>query len=301
MLERLRLELDRALRRFRHVPPLEIARLYARALRLHMRGTEIRLRPALARPERIVVTLTSIPARLPYLLPVLRSLIDQDEPANRIVLALPHQSRRDQSFYPDPSHLGLPAGVDVLRCRDEGPATKLLPALRVEGDALLVVVDDDVIYPRGFLRTLLAAHRRNPAAAIGYRGVRLVPGRTFGDLRHVFATDVGSDDPVDILFGTWGYLIPPHALDEAVQDFSGYPEGMRLVDDVWISGHLARRGVSRLVAPAMQIPIETFASFRAALTRGPNRSGINDAMAIDAFHADWRPTETRDHECAECP
>ncbi|MFU0507328.1 hypothetical protein [Pseudaminobacter sp. NGMCC 1.201702] len=234
----------------------------------------------------MVVTLTTIPARAKMLAPVLRSLIDQSQPADRIVLALPYRARRGQA-YPEPETLGLPVGIDVIRCEDEGPVTKLLPALKLEPEAVMIVVDDDVIYPRRFIETLLAEHRRNKVAAIGFRGIRLKEGVAFPALDHVFATGVSKSTQVDVLFGTWGYLVPPHALGNAVHDFSGSPAAVRWVDDVWVSGQLARSGVPRFVVRANELPLETPASFRAALTAGVNRSGENDETALKVFAADW--------------
>jgi hypothetical protein len=233
-----------------------------------------------------VITLTTIPARARLLAPVLRSLIDQSQPADRIVLALPYKTRRHQA-YPEPETLDLPAGIDVIRCEDEGPATKLLPALKLEPGAVMIVVDDDVIYPRRFIETLLAEHRRKRQAAIGFRGIRLQEGVTFPALDHVFATGVSKPTQVDVLFGTWGYLVPPNALGDAVHDFSDSPAEVRWVDDVWISGHLARAGVPRFVARANELPLETPASFRAALTAGVNKSGENDEIALKVFADDW--------------
>ena len=275
----------RSLARYRQPSLAQIAGLYLRALRLGWRApTPV---PVAARPERLVVTLTTIPARAHRLHRVLRSLIDQSQPADRIVLCLPRSRRRDGAAYPDPLSLGLPPGVEVLRCTDEGPVTKLLPTLAAEPDACLVVVDDDVVYPRDFLASLLTAHRANPTAALGLRGVCLTPGREFPALHHVLCSAQTRLVPVNILFGTWGYLLPPGALDAAVRDFSGMPEAVRWVDDVWVSGHLARRGVPRLVVPTRSFPVETLASAIQALTDGPNRSGQNDATAIAVFAADW--------------
>jgi hypothetical protein len=220
------------------------------------------------------------------LTPVLRSLLDQSEAADRIVLALPEATQRGEA-YPSPEMLDFPFGVDVVRCQDDGPATKLLPTLKLERSSVLIVVDDDVIYPRRFIETLLSAHRRRPEAALGFRGVQLVEGVRFPDLTHVFATGIDAPKPVDILFGTWGYLLPPNALGEAVHDFSGAPAQVRWVDDVWISGHLARAGVPRLVVSADELPLETPVSLRSALTTGVNKSGDNDEIALKAFAGDW--------------
>lgn len=256
-----------------------------RALRLHAGAPATKALPQ-PRAERLVVSLTTIPARTRSLGPVLRGLLDQTLAADRIVLALPKTSLRGEA-YPPAEALALPKGVEVLACQDQGPATKLLPVLHAEPQARIVVVDDDVIYPRDFLETLLDWHRRLPGAAIGYRGVALQTGNRFADLDHVFATGIAAPARVDVLFGTWGYLLPPGVLPQAVHDIDGAPPGLRWVDDVWVSGHLARAGVPRFVVPARTLPIETLASWRQALTFGVNRSGDNDGRALKHFAQDW--------------
>lgn len=277
-------EFRRATARFANVTATSFARDLWRAATIGRRV------PALSNPpnrhERVVVTLTTTAARAHGLRPVIASLLDQTEQPDRIVLALPRRSLSGAP-YPDIATLNLPAGVETIECDDIGPATKLLPALRAEPDAVLIVVDDDVIYPDRFVETLLRAHRENRQAAFGYRGVCLMPGTPFRELDHVFASGVSAETKVDVLFGTWGYLVPPGALGDAVHDLAAAPEGVRWVDDVWISGHLARAGVPRFVPPADQFPIETLATMRGALTSGVNKSGENDEIALRLFAGDW--------------
>lgn len=281
-----RRNLARTFARYRSLSLWKALAIHTRAARLMLGGAG-RQGLGAAGSGPLIVTLTTIPARAHLIGPVLQSLLDQTEPADRILLAWPRQARRGGAPYPDPATLALPEGVEILRCEDAGPATKLLPALLAAPEATLVVVDDDVIYPRDFLAVLRAAARRHPGAAVGLRGVTVDPGRPFGDLDHVMCGAIAQDQPVDILFGTWGYLLPPGALDAAVQNLDAAPEALRWVDDVWISGHLARRGVARLVLAAPTLPVETRASWRAALTDGLNQSGENDAAAIAWFAPDW--------------
>lgn len=279
----LSVELRRGLRRFRYVTPWRLAADMRRAARLHRRDP--RATGTKCHGERLVVTLTTVPDRAHAILPVLRSLLDQTRPADRIVLAWPTLSIRAGRSYSAPP--ALPVGVDLLVCEDQGPATKLLPALRAEPTALLVAVDDDVIYPVDFLATLYAAHRIAPDAALGFRGFTLQRGIDPRDFDHVFATAVRTLTRVDVLMGTWGYLVPPGALDDAVHYYDGWPPELRWTDDIWISGHLARRGRPRCVVPANGLPLETRASTLAALTDGLNRSGQNDRIAIDCFSKWW--------------
>jgi sulfur carrier protein ThiS len=276
-------EIRRGLGRFRHVSPIRLLTDIARAVRLQ--AMEPSTLPVPARPERLIVSMTTIPGRASRIVPVLRSLLDQSCPADRILLAWPSHSRRTNAPYPVPP--ALPAGVELLACEDQGPATKLLAALQVEPETAIVAVDDDVVYPKDFLETLLKAHRAEPKTAWGYRGWQLEQNTEPRDLDHVFATAITAPKTVDVLLGTWGYLIPPNAFDKAVYDFDRYPPELRWVDDVWFSGHLAMRGVPRCVVPAAGFPIETVASFLWALTDGPNRNGRNDMIAIDTFKAWW--------------
>lgn len=254
----------------------------ARAARLFRRDPAPR--PRSPRPERIVVTLTSVPQRGAHLRPALRSLLDQTCPPDRLVLAWPYESLRTGAPYPQPPE--VPAGVEILRCADQGPVTKLLPALLAEPEALLVVADDDAVYPDTFLEDLLAAHRREPGAAVGLRGSEVRPGRDPRYLDHVYGTAVSDHRQVDVLMGMWGYLIPPGCLDSAVHDFDGWPDEVRWQDDVWISAHLARRQVARHVVPVRGVPIESRAAFIGPLHHTVNRSGHNETVALRTFR-DW--------------
>ncbi len=271
------------LSRYRRMPWRRIFCDYRRARAL--RRGPVAARAFVARPERVVVTLTTVPDRAGYLAPALRSLVDQTWPADRIVLAWPGFSIRGGAPYPAPPE--LPPGVEILPCEDQGPATKYLPALLAEPDALLVIADDDVIYPEDFIETLVRAHRVDPRAVIGWRGWKLRDGVDPRELDHVFATAVDAPRDVDILLGTWGYLMPPGSCGDAVHDFGGWPPEARWNDDIWLSGHLAMRRVPRRVIPATGLPIETRASGVAALTFGINRSGHNDRTLIEAFRRWW--------------
>lgn len=271
-----------ALCRFTHVTPRRLQHDVLRAIRLHRSDPAPRQRAP--RAERLVVGLTTIPQRAAYLRPVLRSLLDQTCPADRIILAWPDHSLRDGVPYPEIP--ALPANVDVIRCEDQGPATKLLPILKEEPTAAIVAVDDDILYPVDFLETLLAAHRAEPGSAWGWRGWQLRRDREPRYLEYTFATGIRQPVDVDVLFGHWGYLVPPGALDEAVHDFGRHPQ-LRWVDDIWVSGHLARRGIPRRVVAARSLPIKTTASSIAALCKGINRSGENERMAVEAFRDHW--------------
>jgi hypothetical protein len=216
---------------------------------------------------RLVVSMNFVPARAMWLQPALRSLVDQQQPADRVVLAWPWRSLTTGQPYPAPPQ--VPAGVEVVRGHDDGPATKPLPALKKDPGAIIVAVDDDGVYPVDFLSCLLAGHASHPHAAVGLRGWCLPADVDWPD--HVFATGIGNAGQVDVVMGMWGYLVPPGALASEVHDFAGSPPAVRWADDVWISGILARRRVDRFVIPATGLPLETFGFVDRIAVRGAQR------------------------------
>ena len=77
------------------------------------------------------------------------------------MVSIPEFSIREQRPYVVPEYLLRLPRLRILHCgKDWGPATKFIPIVREElaagrGDTLIMVVDDDRIYPRDALETYL--------------------------------------------------------------------------------------------------------------------------------------------------
>lgn len=282
----------RAVSRFRRVTPAAALGGYVRALRLQMHPT-VKEGPGAKAAARVIVSLTTTPARARYLRATLASLLDQTCPADRIVLNYPCIASNG-ALYPPPDTLDLDRRVDVRRCSDEGPLTKLLPTLRAFPNASIVVVDDDIIYPRDFLATLVGHAARAESTVLAYRGVRLAPGQTFAEQAHVFATAVDRPVDVDIVFGTWGYLLPGGLVEARAFSRDGVPAELGWVDDIFISGVLARAGIARQVIPASRFPVEAFVPRRFALNQTHNKDGRNEQLAIAFFNEHWGFDDSHD-------
>lgn len=206
-----------------------------------------------------VVSLTSLPSRLPFLAMTLKSLLRQTRPPRRIRLNLPAFSRREQKAYVIPVWLEELQSVEIVQCEDYGPATKLLPSLSLPADQKIVVVDDDRIYPPSLIADLEAAADRLGDAAVGLSGWIAPPDlidRPTTILTNIAMTPpvpirarrLRRPHPVDILQGLSGYLVKPRFFDaEKIFDYSNAPEAAFFVDDVWISAHCE---VPKYVVPA---------------------------------------------------
>lgn len=253
----------------------------------------------------VIVTLTTIPRRMDLIADTLKSLLRQTRAPARIVLNVPRYSRREQREYEIPEYLGRLASVEIHRCEDWGPATKLIPSLlRFDARQPLLVVDDDRIYPPTLVEDLERAAQRHPGCALGLGGWRVPddltdrPTTLWADLRMqppvpAKATRLREPLEVDILQGMASYLVQPGFFDLArVTDYSAAPEAVFFVDDVWISGHCK---ATKLVVPARRINYEPIRHARyfkstsvALINRGDGTpESRNNTIAIRHLKDAW--------------
>lgn len=266
-----------------------------------------------ANPRRsdAVVSLTSIPSRLPLIERTLKSLLRQSLAPRRIVLNLPRFSKREGVAYEVPGFLTGIAAVSIRWCEDMGPATKLIPTLLAEAtDQRIIVVDDDRIYPANLVADLVAASDGDPAAAFCMSGwvvpADLVdrPTTVWSNLRMlppapIRARRLSRPVAVDIVQGLSGYLVKPSFFDaKAITDYGGAPQEAFFVDDVWISAHCnARRFVIPSRRANYQPKLHRGFYGRTSLgriNRGPGPdSQRNNSIVIRHFAARWMTSGAR--------
>ena len=208
---------------------------------------------ALANPDRssVVVSLTSIPSRLPMIGDTIKSLLRQTRLPAEIRLYLPRTSRRESTPYVVPDWLASVASLRICWVdEDIGPATKFIWALQDLGpDAKLLVVDDDRIFPPNTIELLDDAADRQPDAAFCIGGwvvptdlvdrcttlmmyLRQQPPAQVRPVR------INRPTPIDILMGAHGFIVRPRFFDLAVlTDFTNVPKEVFFADDIWISAH----------------------------------------------------------------
>lgn len=210
--------------------------------------------------SRVVVSLTTLPDRLPSLEPTLRSLLDQQtRPADEVRLNLPRVSTRTKRAYDRPPWLAALQAADgrfvVHETRDFGPATKLVPTVRAyqgRSDVLVVVVDDDTLYPPRLVE-MLARWAQTIGGAVAASGWPVLPDLLYPHWTEnylVYGTELVAPHPVAVIRGNCGFAIRPSYFTDALwTEMPAAPPGAVFMDDVWISGHLARRRVPRFVVP----------------------------------------------------
>ena len=233
-----------------------------------------------------VISLSTIPPRFGKIGATVQSLLAQRDHVDEIRLYIPKVYRRFPGY--DGSLPELPEGIRVIRPDDDlGPASKVLFAARdlYGRDAQILFCDDDQIYMKNWAQPLfdLQANRRGECVALfgkllspesDYTRAGLPTAKRrnsnfdlpyrYAKLRYGLKRITGASDEkptrrrisksgyVDILMGFGGGVVRPDFFDEGALDI---PPMLWSVDDYWLSGLLASRGIPIWISDQLHAPL----------------------------------------------
>ena len=161
-----------------------------------------------------IITLTSYPARIQYVAQTIKTLLSQTVPA-QIVLWLGKDEfpNKDKDLPSDLTSL-LKEGLQIKYTKDIGAYTKLIPALKAFPERVLITADDDILYPKEWLRNLLEAYVEKPEMIhaarchqILFKNKKIAPyNEWIGEAQKL------TPSFNNFLTGVGGVLYPPHCL-----------------------------------------------------------------------------------------
>ena len=248
----------------------------------------------LARPRSSsVISLTSLPARLPHIDRTLKSLLAQTRCPHAIHLWLPQSNARLGGAAYELSgelqrYVSSSQVVQVHReFVDIGPASKLVPlllsfaSLSLTAEQSVVVLDDDVLYSALMLQQYDCYDALLPHAAIGFWGGTLTdPVQPDKEVEGWQGRRLTAPFPVDILFGTASFRVKPAFFNlTAIAAFpSPAPSAAWYEDDLYFSGMLRLQSVQRYVVPIDRrqlVQFDTLLVERQSLMNTANWDGSN--------------------------
>ncbi|MBR5916416.1 MAG: oligosaccharide flippase family protein [Spirochaetia bacterium] len=194
---------------------------------------------------RIIVSLTSFPARLDTLDICIKSLFAQSVKPDKIVLYLGTEC----DDVPLPGRLTEleKYGLEVKKgYADIRPHKKYLFAMQEYPGDFIITVDDDLMYDRNMIKSLLESYKRNPNAVSARRVHRITSLN--GDLEPYDKFDkcwTRTTEPSHMLLSTngAGTLFPPGCLPEEAFDIDTIKKLCLDADDIWIKFMLIKKGV----------------------------------------------------------
>jgi hypothetical protein len=205
---------------------------------------------------QLIVTLTSTSVRLPVLRHTLISIFDQSYQPDRIVLCI-----SKEPYLIDKGIKDLPIWLDKMINRglleiywveNTGPYRKLIPIFKIASDEdWIVTCDDDVIYGKYWLSSLVQSGLDNPTAIVCGRARRPVKnpfGRRQSYMNWPIA-QAGTKGNDLMPIGIAGVLYRKALLDHEIMLNEDYKKLAPRQDDLWFN--LARQvaGTTVVVSP----------------------------------------------------
>lgn len=236
-------------------------------------------------PHRLVVSLTSYPKRFDVLHLTIKSLLAQDMAADVVVLWVAHDDLRK---LPQNVRALEERGLTIRATDDLRSYKKIIPALEAYGDAFIVTADDDVYYPRRWLRTFCEAYRANEREVLCYRAHRILLDEHGVAPYADWTFEITDTEPAaDIFFtGVGGVFYPPGIFHADVADQARLMELCPSTDDVWLNW-MVRLGGARIRKVGPRLRFHEWGGSQAVALQNTNRFGTsgNDQQLANIIRA----------------
>lgn len=204
---------------------------------------------------KTVITLTTVPERLNQPVEdgfklVIQSLCEQNNEDYEIHLNIPkiYSVTGEPYIIPDwlKSYCDKYEHLKLFETEDLGPPTKVVPTIqRVDGNTLIIVVDDDLVYHPEMVNEHIKHHQILPNSVILYDGRNLTSPK-YGDLRDSWVLTVGEVLRVKELqhYKSASYFAR-YFEDDFFKDFLGQTKS----DDVLMSYYFRFKKIKMFVVP----------------------------------------------------
>lgn len=217
---------------------------------------------------KIIASVTTTIKRIEKITNTLLSIINQTYCIDKIVVVIPYVSYITNETYIIPSSIyNLIPNIEIIRCDDCGPISKLLPLLsdiNIDNDIWILTFDDDVIYHKDHLHNLLKS--------IGTISTNKVYGLSG------FSINQDNNMITQVLEGNNTILYHRSIFRD---DFKEYVDlllnniNCRYSDDIIISNYLAKYNISMIICninnyEMYQKYIVTYATTKDSLSNGKN-------------------------------
>lgn len=188
----------------------------------------------LQREVPIIVSLTSYEERFDDLELSLYSILNQDLKPDRIILWLSNDL--DLTKIPYSITKYVKNGLEIRFVKDIGSYTKIIYALKEFNSSIIVTADDDIIYPKDWLKKLYMSYISHPEDIQAHRAHRvkiennvILPYRKWE--KHI---ETEGAEYTNFLTGVGGVLYPPNCFRKEVLREDIFLKNAPFADDIWL-------------------------------------------------------------------
>jgi len=184
----------------------------------------------------IIVSLTSFPERMNDIHYVLYSLLTQDFKPTSVILWLANSQFPHREKDIPQKVLSLKEnGLEIKWFEDIVSFKKLIPALIEYPNDIIVTADDDIYYPKHWLKELWHTHLKYPNDIISHRARKITLNSNSINKYSEWELCLGESESSYLNFATngAGSLIPPNSYDKRIFNYNLAKELCSSTDDVW--------------------------------------------------------------------
>lgn len=190
------------------------------------------------REKKIVVSLTSYPARIDVVPATIGSLLRQTVKPDCIVLWLGEEKFPNQEL-PKIYEKLRECGVEIRFRQDLKSHTKYFYAIQEFPEDIIITVDDDLLYRETLIEELYSSYKKHPecVSALRVHKMRFNDDYTlkkYGEWYYEYSGEIGSISHQYFATGVGGVLYPPHVLHPEVTNLDVIRKCCHNHDDLWL-------------------------------------------------------------------
>lgn len=252
------------------------------------------------RDRRIIVSITSHPARINLVPYAIASILNQTMKPDKIILWLGIEKFPDKKL-PEIFDKVKACGVNIEFRKDLGPHTKYFYAMREYPEDLIITFDDDWLYERDVIETLYKSYLMNPdcVSAMRFHKMTFLPDGSedkHGNWHIAYKNALGTKSHSYFATGISGVLYPPKSVHEETFNIEAMQKLCPKADDVWLKIMEVMNDTKVASAsnegrkPAVRMPnLQPEALWRFNIAQGGNET--QRKAVIDAYNT-WPLAET---------
>lgn len=231
--------------------------------------------------ERILISLTSFPARINDVKYVVYSLLNQTHKPDKIILWLGKEKfpNKDADLPKDLLKM-KEYGLSIEYCEDIRSYTKLLPALQNYPDYLIITVDDDIYYPKTLVDKLYHTYIQNKNCIIANRahGITVKDNSIEPYSKWTMEIKNNASSYRNFFTGVGGVLYNPKLLPQDIFRKDLFMNYCPHADDIWFNAMAVLNGTKTKIVSGDNTPL--YVNYAAELsgtnTLGTKNNGLSE-------------------------
>lgn len=231
------------------------------------------------RDEKIIISLTSYPKRIDTVWITIETLLRQTMKPDEIILWLARSQFQNIELLPKKLLEQQNRGLTIRFCDDLRSHKKYYYVMKEYPKDLIVLVDDDMFYPRNMIQRLMKMHKRYPEDICTMTAQVMEPFfETKPSLwRNPRVNEKNEHTNKVQIFTGSGSLYPPNSLDEKVFDAELIQKLCPYADDLWLTFMAEKKNTKRTSAfPWYAFPITIYGTGEGSLWYVNAEQGQND-------------------------